>query len=81
MEDKLLKKYIELFGDEPPLPPEHIMRSLVKMKEDGTFEQKMSVFETTVGKKAIKYIEEKSGEPMSLNHPIFDIDFDKKPES
>ena len=34
-EDKLLKEYIKYFGDKPPLPPRHIMESLVKMKEEG----------------------------------------------
>ena len=73
MEDKLLKKYIELFGDEPPFPPENIMKTLVKMKEDGTFEEKLSLVEGKT-KKIVNTIEKISGEKMSLKHPFFDID-------
>ena len=40
MAEKLLKKYIHYFGDKPPFPPKHIMESLVRMKDDGTFDKK-----------------------------------------
>ena len=39
----LFKRYLKLFGNEPPFPPEHIMKTLVKMKEDGTFEEKLNL--------------------------------------
>ena len=39
--DKLEKKYFELFGSDFPKPPRHIMETLVEMKENGTFEEKM----------------------------------------
>ncbi len=45
-EKKLLEEYIRLFGDEPPFPPVHIMKSLVDMKRDGTFEEKMEQFKS-----------------------------------
>ena len=45
MVDKnLLKEYIKYFGDKPPIPPDNIMRTLVKMKTDGTFEEKLEQF-------------------------------------
>ena len=43
MNKELLKKYINYFGDKPPFPPKHIMESLVRMKDDGTFEEKLKV--------------------------------------
>ena len=33
-EKKLLEEYIRLFGDEPPFPPVHIMKSLIDMKKE-----------------------------------------------
>ena len=42
MTEELLKKYIYYFGDKPPFPPKHIMESLVRMKDDGTFGTKFS---------------------------------------
>ena len=40
----LLEEYIKYFGDKPPIPPDNIMRTLVKMKTDGTFEEKLEQF-------------------------------------
>ena len=77
MTDKLFKKYIHYFGDKPPFPPKHIMESLVRMKDDGTFNEKLkavSSFRSELKEK----IEEVSGEKMSFNHPFFDEKFDWK---
>ena len=73
----LFKRYLKLFGDNPPFPPEHIMKTLVKMKEDGTFKDKLDLVKDNKTKKIVNTIEKLSGEKMSLNHPFFDIDFDK----
>ena len=73
----LFKRYLKLFGDEPPFPPEHIMKTLVKMKEDGTFEEKLDLMKGRKIKKIVNTIEKISGKKMSLKHPFFDIDFDK----
>ena len=73
----LFKRYLKLFGDNPPFPPEHIMKTLVNMKEDGTFKEKLDLVKDNKTKKIVNTIEKLSGEKMSLNHPFFDIDFDK----
>ena len=70
MTEELLKKYIYYFGDKPPLPPKHIMESLVRMKDDGTFDAKLKAVSTIRGELKDK-IEEASGEKMSINHPFF----------
>ena len=72
---KLFKKYIHYFGDKPPFPPKHIMESLVRMKDDGTFDEKLKAVSSLRGEFR-KKIEEVSGEKMSKNHPIFDEKFD-----
>ena len=75
MEKELLKKYIYYFGNKPPFPPKQIMESLVRMKDDGTFDEKLkavSSFRSELKEK----IEEVSGEKMSINHPIFNEKFD-----
>jgi hypothetical protein len=71
MKEELLKKYIYYFGDKPPFPPQHIMVSLVRMKDDGTFDKKLKAI-STIRNKVKKEIEEISEEKMSINHPIFD---------
>ena len=77
-EDKdLFQRYLELFGEDPPFPPKHIMKSLVRMKEDGTFEEKLKILSGKKGQEITKDIEKKTGQKLSINHPIFDIDFDK----
>ena len=70
MTEELLKKYIHYFGDNPPFPPKHIMESLVRMKDDGTFNAKLKAVSSIRGELKEK-IEEASGEKMSINHPFF----------
>ncbi len=77
MTEELLKKYIYYFGDKPPFPPKHIMESLVRMKDDETFDEKLKAVSSFKGEFKEK-IEEVSGEKMSINHPFFDEDFDKE---
>ena len=71
MTEELFKKYIYYFGDKPPFPPKHIMESLVRMKNDGTFGAKLKAVSSIRGELKDK-IEEASGEKMSINHRIFD---------
>ena len=47
------------------------------MKEDGTFEEKLTLVKGKRTKKIVNTIEKISGEKISLKHPFFDIDFDK----
>ena len=75
MTEELFKKYIHYFGDKPPFPPKHIMESLVRMKDDGTFDEKLKAVSSLRGDFREK-IEGVSGEKMSINHPIFDKRFD-----
>ena len=77
MTEELLKKYIYYFGDKPPFPPKHIMESLVRMKDDETFDEKLKAVSSLKGELK-ENIEEVSGEKMSINHPFFDEDFDKE---
>ena len=74
---ELLKKYIHYFGDEPPFPPKHIMESLVRMKDDGTFDKKLKAV-SSISKNFREKIEEVSGEKMSINHSFFNEKFDKE---
>ena len=75
MTEELLKKYIHYFGDKPPFPPKHIMESLVRMKDDGTFNAKLKAVSSIRGELKEK-IEEASGEKMSINHPFFKYKLD-----
>ena len=77
MTEELFKKYIHYFGDKPPFPPKHIMESLVRMKDDGTFDEKLKTVSSFRGELTEK-IEEGNGEKMSINHPVFDEKFDWK---
>ena len=70
MTEELLKMYIHYFGDKPPFPPKHIMESLVRMKDDGTFDAKLKAVSSIRGKLKDQ-IEHTSGEKMSINHPFF----------
>jgi len=70
MTEELLKKYIHYFGDKPPFPPKHIMESLVRMKDDGTFDAKLKAVSSIRGELKEK-IEEANGEKMSINHTFF----------
>ena len=70
MVDKnLLNEYIKYFGDEPPFPPEHIMKTLVDMKRDGIYDEKMEEFESFKDE-VVGQIEDVSGEKLSLDHPL-----------
>ena len=75
MNKELLKKYINYFGDKPPFPPKHIMESLVRMKDDGTFEEKLKVV-SSFSNELKEKIKDTSGERMSIDHPVFDQKFD-----
>ena len=77
-DEQLFQRYLELFGKEPPFPPKHIMKSLVRMKEDGTFDEKLEILSGEKGQEIKNDIETKTGQKLSINHPIFDIDFDKE---
>ena len=77
MTEELLEKYIHYFGDKPPFPPKHIMESLVRMKDDGTFDKKLKAVSSLRGELKEK-IEEVSGEKMSVNHSVFDEKLDKE---
>jgi len=77
MTEELFKKYIHYFGDKPPFPPKHIMESLVRMKDDGTFDEKLEAV-SSISDKVRSEIEKVSGEKMSINHPFFDEDFNKE---
>ena len=70
MTEDLFKKYIHYFGNKPPFPPKHIMESLVRMKDEGTFDAKLKAVSSIRGELKEK-IEEASGEKMSINHPFF----------
>ena len=77
MTEELFKKYIHYFGEKPPFPPKHIMESLVRMKDDGTFDEKLKAV-SSISDKVRSEIEEVSGEKMSIYHPFFDEDFNKE---
>ena len=70
-EDKLLSDYLKYFGDKPPLPPRHIMESLVKMKEEGNFDEVMGKIlpEMDSIKERIK---DALGTDIKADSPIFD---------
>lgn len=73
--DELEKKYIELFGENSPIPPRHIMETLVEMKENGSYEEKMKKISENFD--AIKNkIENITNEELTDNNIIFDVDFD-----
>ena len=79
-EKKLLDEYILLFGDEPPLPPLHIMKTLVDIKNTGTLDEKLDQIQSDLdsfGKK----IEDVTGEKFSLENPYFEIDFSQIKEA
>ena len=73
-DEKLLKEYIKLFGDQPPFPPIHIMKTLVEMKKGGTFDSALEAMAPQFGELR-KGIEDITGQPMSLDNPFFDMDF------
>ena len=75
--DELEKKYLELFGSDAPIPPHHIMKTLVKMKQDGTFDNKMKAVADNYEMIKNK-IETETVEKLTKDHSIFKIDFDKE---
>tara|TARA_B100000242_G_scaffold270799_1_gene222555 strand:- start:253 stop:483 length:231 start_codon:yes stop_codon:yes gene_type:complete len=76
MEKELLKKYIYYFGNKPPFPPKQIMESLVRMKDDGTFDKKLKAI-SQIGDKVRSEIETISKDHMTINHKFFVEKFDK----
>jgi len=44
MKKEIIKKYIKHFGTIPPVPRFQIMKSLVKMKENGTYDKSRKHF-------------------------------------
>ena len=74
--DELKKKYLELFGSDATIPPRHIMKTLVKMKQDGTFDNKMKAVSDNYEMIKNK-IETETGEKLTKDHSVFKIDFDK----
>ena len=77
MTEELFKKYVHYFGNKSPFPPKHIMETLVRMKDDGTFDEKLKAV-SSFSSELKEKIEEESGEKMSINHPFFDEKFDWK---
>ncbi len=75
--DQLEKKYFDLFGSDSPKPPRHIMKTLVEMRENGTFEDKMKKVEENY-ESIKKKIEDNTGEKLTKDHSMFDIDFEKE---
>ena len=75
--DELEKKYLELFGSNAPIPPRHIMKTLVKMKQNGTFDNKMKAVADNYEMIKNK-IETGTGEKLTKDHSVFEIDFDKE---
>ena len=75
--DELKKKYLKLFGSDATIPPQHIMKTLIKMKQDGTFDNKMKAVSDNYEMIKNK-IETETGEKLTKDHSIFEIDFDKE---
>ena len=71
-----IEKYIYYFGNKPPFPPKHIMESLVRMKNDGTFDKKLKSI-SQIGDKVRSEIETISKDHMTINHRFFDEKFNK----
>ena len=65
-----------MFGEDAPIPPKHIMKSLVEMKEKGTFEKNMEAF-GEIHQEVRDKFKEKFGRELTPDDPFFDIDFDK----
>ena len=76
MEKELIEKYIYYFGNKPPFPPKHIMESLVRMKDDGTFDKKFKAV-SQIGDKVRSKIEKISKDRMTINHRFFDEKFNE----
>ena len=76
---ELEKKYIKFFGADAEKPPKHIMKTLVEMKENGTFKDKIKTIEKNYSSIKDK-VEMGTGIKLSKDHPLFDIDFEKNRE-
>mgnify|MGYP004163901511 CR=1 FL=1 len=77
--NELEKKYIKFFGADAEKPPKHIMKTLVEMKENGTFEDKIKIIEKNYSSIKQK-VEKSTGIKISKDHPLLDIDFEKNGE-
>ena len=77
MSSELLKKYKLLFGENTSIPPEHIMETLVEMKENGSFNEKLKTIKENYPK-IKKIYKEETGYDLKPNSSIFDIDFRNK---
>tara|TARA_E500000178_G_C16828486_1_gene664905 strand:+ start:100 stop:342 length:243 start_codon:yes stop_codon:yes gene_type:complete len=76
VDEKLLKKHKLLFGESAPIPPDHIMETLVEMKEDGSFKEKIEKIREHYPDIKKKYKDE-TGRDLTPDDPLFDIDFRK----
>tara|TARA_Y100001970_G_C14146307_1_gene810019 strand:+ start:101 stop:358 length:258 start_codon:yes stop_codon:yes gene_type:complete len=81
-EDKLLVDYIKYFGKEAPRPPRSIMQSLVKMKDEGNFDEVMEKILPEIDN-IKKRINDEIGIELKQNSPSFDKeisddDYEKK---
>ena len=56
------------------------MKTLVKMKQDGTFDNKMKTVADNYEMIKNK-IETETGEKLTKDHSVFEIDFDKEKET
>ena len=73
--DELEKKYIKLFGEDSPIPPRHIMETLVEMKENGSYEEKMKKMAENCDE-IKKRVENATNQKLTDKNIIFDVDFD-----
>ena len=74
VDEELLKKYKLLFGENAPIPPDHIMETLVEMKEDGSFKEKIEKIREHYPDIKKKYKDE-TGRDLTPGDPLFDNDF------
>ena len=73
--DELKKKYIKFFGEDSPIPPRHIMETLVEMKENGSYEEKMKKMAENFDE-IKKRVENATNQKLTDKNIIFDVDFD-----
>lgn len=68
--DPLVQAFRSYFGENIPLPPRHIMVTLVEMKQEGIFDESLRAIKNEWP--GIKTrIEEASGVPITPAHPFF----------
>ncbi len=75
--NELKKRYIKYFGVGSALPPKHIMKTLVEMRENGTYENKMEKM-SLIFDRIKNEIEDATDEELTNDNIIFDINFDKE---